>query len=243
VTFVNRDSNTDIPGCANLAVGLVNPADPKTGTVTCNWAVNIGSADSLDYTIGIRVDNYYRRDHGDDNAVVTVSKAIGENFITGGGYLIVTASAGEKAGDPNSRNNWGFNVKYNKTRTNLQGRINAIVRRTEGGVRKVYQIKGNAMTSLTVNPATCPNATPASPCAAVFEGKASIQDVTNPANPISVDGNATLRVIMTDKGEPGAQDSIGITVFNKNGGLWFSSNWSGTTTTEKILAGGNLVVH
>ena len=47
---------------------------------------------------------------------------------------------------------------------------------------------------------------------------------------------------MTDNGEPGSSDTIGITVWNKAGGLWLSSNWNGTKTVEQALAGGNLVV-
>jgi hypothetical protein len=57
-----------------------------------------------------------------------------------------------------------------------------------------------------------------------------------------VDGNATLQVTMTDKGEPGTGDTIGITVWNKSGGLWLASNWDGTKTLEQVLGGGNLVV-
>jgi hypothetical protein len=87
-----------------------------------------------------------------------------------------------------------------------------------------------------VNPsATCP-------ATATFNGKASIQDVTNPLAPVSIDGNATLQVTMTDKGEPGSSDSIGITVWNKSGGTWFTSNWDTTLgrTIEQLLGGGNL---
>jgi hypothetical protein len=47
---------------------------------------------------------------------------------------------------------------------------------------------------------------------------------------------------MTDKGEPGTRDTIGITVWNKSGGLWFASAWNGTRTPEQTLAGRNLVV-
>jgi hypothetical protein len=47
---------------------------------------------------------------------------------------------------------------------------------------------------------------------------------------------------LTDKGEPGLSDSIGITVYNGNT-LLFSSNWNGATTVESTLGGGNLVVH
>ena len=131
------------------------------------------------------------------------------------------------------------NVKYNKGGTNLQGNINIIIR--NGG--RVYQIKGNSMTSLSVNPSTCPKATQSAPCTAVFNGKGNIRDITDPLNPISVDGNGTLQVTMTDKGEPGSSDSISVTLWNKTGGLWFSSNWTGTKTIEQLLGGGNLVVH
>jgi hypothetical protein len=48
---------------------------------------------------------------------------------------------------------------------------------------------------------------------------------------------------MTDRGDPGSTDSIGITVYNKSGGMWFSSNWTGTQTIEQLLGGGNLSAH
>lgn len=51
-----------------------------------------------------------------------------------------------------------------------------------------------------------------------------------------------LQVAMSDMGEPGINDAIGMTVWNKNGGLWFASNWSGTKTIQQTIAGGNLVV-
>ena len=228
VTFINRDTNMPI---ATVPVGLVNAADTKTGTAVYNWSVNLGSGNSASFTIGVVINNYYTRDSSADDMVVTVSKPLGTNFITGGGYLVMTASAGTYFGDPGTKNNFGFNVKYNKGATNLQGSINAIVRHNG----RVYQIKGNAMTSLAVQ-ATAVGGT------ANFNGKANIQDITNPLTPISIDGNATLQVTMTDNGEPGTTDKIGITVWNKNGGLWFSSRWSGVKTLEQVLGGGNLVV-
>lgn len=233
VKFVNRDTGDPI---CTPSVGLVNPSDTKTGTATCNWNANIGSADSTSYTIGIIVNNYYTRDASADNAVVTVSKPLGTNFITGGGYLVLSNSEGQKAGDDGTKNNFGFNVKFNKAGTNLQGNINTIIRRTEPDGLHVYQVKGNAMTSLLATPT-------AKPTAATFNGKANIKDITDPLNPISVDGNAALQVTMKDNGEPGSTDTIGITVWNKAGGLWYSSAWDGVTTVEQTIDGGNLVVH
>ena len=173
------------------------------------------------------------RNNPDDNAVVTVSKPQ-SNFITGGGYILNQNSAGLYPGERGKKTNFGFNVKYNNSNKNLQGSINIIIRNNG----RVYQIKGNAMTSLAVNTNK-----------ATFNGKASIQDITNPLNIISVDGNATLQVTLTDNGEPGSGDTIGITVWNKAGGLWFSSNWQAASppkTVEQNLGaspgGGNLAV-
>src|SRR5207249_5641112 len=132
VTFINRDNNTVIVW--NLPVGLVTAGDTKTGTATYNWSLNIGAGDSAQYTIGIIVNNYYTRNASDDDTVVTVSKPL-SNFITGGGCLMLSSSSGLKAGAAGSRNNFGFNVKWNKGGTNLQGNINTIVR--NGGL--VYQ--------------------------------------------------------------------------------------------------------
>jgi hypothetical protein len=191
--------------------------------------VDIGSADAKQFTVGIIVKNYYVRNSNADNQVITVAKPL-NNFITGGGFLNLSNSSGLKAGDANSRNNFGFNVKFNSSGTNLQGNMNIITRRTENGVLRVYQIKGNVMSSLSVNVSSMPYK-------ATFNGKASIRDITDPLNTFDVDGNATLQVTMTDNGEPGSSDQIGITVWSKNGGLWFASNWDGTRTTEKLLAG------
>jgi hypothetical protein len=232
VTFINRDTNTPIAGCTNLPVGLVNPGNLQTGTATCNWNVTI-SGDAQDFTVGIVVNNYYTRNSADDNVVVMVAKPLASNFITGGGYIVLSNSEGLKAGDAGRKSNFGFNVKYNKSGKNLQGNINIIVRRTEADGLHVYQIKGNAMTSLAVQ---------SGPGTATFNGKASIQDITNPLAPISVEGNASLQVTIDDNGEPGSSDTIGITVWNKNGGLWYSSNWSGVKTVEQTLGGGNLIV-
>jgi len=176
-----------------------------------------------------------------------------DSFVTGGGYIVVpanpdgktTASAGLYAADAGSKNNFGFNIKYNKSGTNLQGNINTIIRRTQDDVVNgvvtpvvhVIQIKGNVMSSLAVQAAT--TSTPAAK--ATFNGQASIQDITT-GTAVPLEGNATLQVTMTDNGELGITDRIGITVWNKSGGLFFASDWTGVTTKEDVLGKGNLVV-
>lgn len=235
VTFVDRDTNTAIAGCSNLPVGLVDLSDSKVGTATCNWSVNIGTADSLDYTIGIIVNRYYNRNSSAENTVVTISKPIGTNFITGGGYLVNALSSGQYAGVLGLKTNFGFNVKYNNSGKNLQGRVNVIVRGTGG---RVYQIKGNVMRTLSVRTVTN------SPLvrAAVYTGKANITDITDPLNPIALGGNSSFQMELTDAGEPGSADTIGLTAWNDAGGVLFSSRWNGTRTIEQLLGGGNVVV-
>src|SRR2546425_6027897 len=146
VTFVNRDF-----GNATLCTApvlLINSSDTKTGSATCTFTGSVGSGSSTQYTVGIVVGGYYTRTVATDNTIVTISQ-VGAGMITGGGYEVMESSAGTIAGDQRTKNNFGFNVKYNKAGTNLQGNINSIVRRKESdGIQHVYHIKGNQMASL-----------------------------------------------------------------------------------------------
>jgi hypothetical protein len=55
-------------------------------------------------------------------------------------------------------------------------------------------------------------------------------------------GGLSLQMTMTDKGEPGKDDTIALTLWNGST-LVFSSNWVSAKTLEQIVGGGNLVVH
>jgi hypothetical protein len=242
LTFVNLDSGLPYATlCTATGVGLVSTGDTTTGTGTCNWTANIGSQSSQMFTVGIVIGGNYVRPASAD-AVVTVSRPL-TNFITGGGYVNLSSPGGQCLGAIGSRSNFGFNVKYNKGGTNLQGGVNIIVRSATSCTPnysgpRVYQIKGNMITSLStqLSGGTANNQ-------AVFNGKAGIQDITDPNNIISVDGNASLQLNMVDNGTPGTNDTLGITLWNKSGGLWYSSDWTGTTTKQDLLGGGDLSVH
>jgi hypothetical protein len=199
-----------------------------TGSVAFDWVVDLGTKESESFTIGIIVDGFYTRDSSVDDTVVTVSMPV-QNSITGGGYLINESSEGMFAGDTDLKTNFGFNVKFNKKLTNLQGHMNIIIRQGDS----VYQIKTNATRSLVADPTTNK---------ATFVSKANLTDITDPYNPISLGGNLSLVVTLTDMGSPGTFDSIGITLWQRNT-LWFSSNWTGNKTIEQVLGGGNLVIH
>ena len=242
VQFYEYGSTTG-PISPLIPVGLVDPVDKSFGTAVYEWKYDLGTLPSNTVTVfAVVTGGYFRNNPACFGLTpITIYKP-GTEFIAGGGYLMLEKPSGSIQADIPSKNNFGFNVKYNKKGTNLQGNINTIVRKTilNTGTGEYelhdYQIKGNVLSSLTVG-ATVAGVTPA-----VFTGKANLQDVTDPLNPVSIDGNFVLKVTMTDKGEPGSSDMISITVFDKTGGIWFTSRWENKKPVEQVLAGGNLVV-
>jgi hypothetical protein len=232
VKFIDLDNMQDISGW--LTPGLVNAADTTSGIVTYNWTVALPT-DSYDvYSIGVEVDNNGSEGNyvGTSQSVLSVSRSSLTQFITGGGHLVPASSGGQYASDAGRKVNFGFNVKYNKTGKNLQGNMNIIFRRAG----HVYQIKATSMTSLSINTTN--------PCSqkATFVSKANLIDITDKNNPVSVYGGITLQVSITDNGEPGTNDLIGITLLNSNT-LIYSSNWVSRKTTEMLLNAGNIVVN
>lgn len=233
VTFVDRGKSNATLCTANVT--LLDQANPMVGSATCDWSPDIGSTVGAEYTVGIVVNNYYVRDNTFDDTIVSVYKP-SSNFITGGGFLINQSSAGKYAGDVGLKTNFGLNIKFNKTLTNLQGKATIIIR--QGG--HIYQIKTNTLSSLLVIPYDAKK--PGSGTAELL-AKANVVDVTDPLNPVSITSSATLQIRMKDNGEPGSTDMLSITLWSKSGVFIFSSNWNGVKTIEQTLQGGNLQVH
>jgi hypothetical protein len=219
--------------CGPLAAALLS-VDTTTGTASCTTSLGLG-----DHQIDVYVNNFYI---GTTSGIVEVTEPDG-SFITGGGYTTIGASGGAYQADAGSQMNFGFNVQY-KNMKNLKGHANIVFRK--GG--KTYQIKSTAIDSLgialkTSDGSACGDS-PSSTCFGVadFRSKANLTDVTNPLAPVSLGGNLTLQVTLTDNGEPGSSDTIGITLWDDSM-LVFSSEWNGAQTLEQPLDGGNLVVH
>jgi len=219
--------------CDQLPVGLLSE-DIVTGTANCVALLNLGA-----HQIDIYVNNYYI---GSASGLVEVTEPNG-SFITGGGYQVIGTSGGVYQADSDSWMNFAFNVKY-KNMKNVQGHANLIFRK-DG---KTYQIKSTAINSLGIAMKTpereaC-NESPGATCFGIadFRSKASLIDVTDSTAPISISGNLTLQVTMTDRGEPGSSDMFGVTLWDGSK-LMFSSEWNGSSSVEQFLGGGNLVVH
>jgi hypothetical protein len=229
VTF--KEGTTTL--CGPLPLALLDD-QTTTGTASCNASLALGV-----HQIDIYVNNYYA---GTTSGLVEVTEPTG-SFITGGGYQVIGTSAGTYRADTGSQMNFAFNIKY-KNLKNFQGHANIIFRK-DG---KTYQIKSTAINSLgialrTPGGSAC-TGSPSPTCFGIadFRSKASLIDVTNPLAPITLGGNLTLQVTMTDTGEPGSSDTLGVTVWDGSK-LVFSSEWNGAKTVEQFLGGGNLVIH
>jgi hypothetical protein len=219
--------------CGPLPAALIN-GDTTTGVARCTTTLGLGA-----HQIDVYVDSYYA---GSTSAMVEVVQP-DDSFVTGGGYLTIGTSGGAYLADPGSQMDIGFNVKI-KNKKNLQGNADFSFR--SGG--HTYQIKSTAFDSLgiayrTSDGSAC-SGPPSDVCfgMAEFRSKATLTDVTDPSAPVSLGGNLTLQVRLTDKGEPGSSDTLGITLWDGNT-LLFSSEWNGAQTLEQLLGGGNLVVH
>ena len=227
VTFVNRTTHSII---GTAPVSLLSPSDSKAGTAFFHWT-NVPPGD---YLIGVVVNNYYTRDDAFDNTIVQVYHEIA--YLTGGGVVIPTVSSGSYASDKGKLTNFGFNIQFDEKGTVLSGLAKILIRRTENGVQKVYQIGSTNITAVNVNidnPGALKGA---------FNGAASLSDITNPLLPVELANDLTLYVNMTDRGNPGTNDGISIRLWNYST-LYYSSKLVKGQSVEMKLAGGDLIVH
>ena len=214
-------------------------AATSVGVGTCDWPASI-SGDAQTWDLATVLSGRYERDSTDDDAVVTVAKPL-DDFITGGGFLVLENSAGAYAGTDGSKANFGFHVKFNKSGTNLQGGATLIVR-ADGSV---YRIKSNAMYSLGIG----------DDGSAQFEAKANLVDITDEDAPVEIGGGLLLQLRVLDVGEGAiGDDEVGFALWEEqktgNGPhavttqrLLFSSNWDGQIAQRQAIGGGNVMVH
>jgi hypothetical protein len=150
------------------------------------------------------------------------------------GHLTLVNSAGLKAGDAGSRMGFVMYARIGKPGTKPQGSITVFVRRTEADGLHHYLVRSPSVATLITDPASG-QATLAAP--------ARIWDVTRPLFPRVVDLNGSIRVTMDDNGHPGVlSDTLGVTVLNRQGALWFTSYWDGSKTVEQLIESGNVHV-
>jgi hypothetical protein len=223
--------------------------DPATKRVTMSATIAVLSnaySNSVTFTLNA-TGNYAISGNCADNPVVTVS-ANSDGFVTGGGFIIPTNSGGRLsnffgANTVNGlKNNFGFNIKTNKS-GKLQGNWNTVIRRREGDKVVVYQVKSNTANNLNVTKVA--NTTRYR--ADMTFTQANFKNLTCDVCPVDAN-NGTVLVTVYDNGEPGAGvDQIFITIRDKDGKVWYTSDASAnhnlSFTNYQLLNQGNIQVH
>jgi hypothetical protein len=268
VTFIDRLTGNVFSGCANLPVGLISSSNSTLGSASCTTTAAVGSyqvATLVGYSNASTANeaSYYTDNNPSEDTNLTVAQS-GAGFIIGGGFLQLTSASGQLnptngGAGVQSHQDFGFFVATTKGKTTFPGSLSAIVRSQKdlhgnacsvthpGHSICVYQVNAPAIGSLTIAKApnaACPaNAPNGSECAS-FTATGVIKDITLPFSSTTVDGDATMIVNMVDASKQSG-DMISFQInadSSKGGGLWYSSNWTGTRTVEQGLAGGNLSV-
>jgi hypothetical protein len=240
VVFHLNNINGTVIGTSN--VSLVDANDIKVGVASAVYNCPISSTEQSSggktLTVYAVVENIsttntsYYTALSNNPTTITIS-CPGADYVTGGGYLLNSASRGTIAGTSGLKTNFGFTMKYNKTGGSPKGQCNIIVR-SNG---KIYQIKANAINTLSIGAKTSAGVP------AYFNTKANYTDITNPLSPISLGGNLDLTLKMNDVSTGGQGDQVSILLQNPvTSELIFSSNWNGTQTVLQNLGGGNVRV-
>jgi len=229
---------TPINGATNLPVGLVNAGQKGIGTAAATLQFSLNSNEICsNYTVAVMVGgNYNMPTPSYQDVQISVCRATPGSILSNpGAKLDAIGSAGFIAGESVTN----FDIKYNKSGTNPQGKAKVVITSDRNaatglpdGKIHTYVITSNAISSLSVKP---PNAN--------FAAKANVVElVANPdgsVTAIGLDSGTVLQLALTDA----ASDTLAVMVNKSRGGLWFSSNWDGSKTVEKgILNNGAIKI-
>ena len=215
-----------------LTPSLSNWRNQTVGTVSATWQADHSSANDVTNDIFIEVGGtgYYERSNPADGSIATVYVP-SQNYLAGGGYLVNPSNV--FGADQGLRTNFGFIVKFSMFGSNPYGPMDVMFRKTDNGVLHTFQIKSSTITSVSVSANSQSNRT------AVINATATLVDLTDPAGSMS---GLRLRVTMSDRSSSGSTDRIGITLWNDNT-LLFSSSWNGSSTSDREIGSGNLIVN
>ena len=218
--------------------------DTTVGTAAANLQYSIGSATAATLQIAVIVNGNYQANDPQTDTMVTIAVPVPGGQIVGGGTIDNGASAGylkgatlDSLGNPVATC-FSFYVKYNNGGSNPQGGVQLFDRsfyKLDGTLDTrlhTYMFKSTAISVLSVTLGT--------PSRAQFTSKANAIEINSDGTETSIEGNDVMQLTLTDDGA--GVKTLGITVQRTKGGTWYSSNWSGTMTTEKQISSGNVSI-
>ena len=222
LTFVDR--GTDATLCT-APIALLTPDDTRVGVATCTFT---GVSGTL--KIGMKIGGYYTRNDAADDAILTLVPPT-DDFVTGGGSVTLSSSAGTYAADPNDSARFTINLQYDKN-----GAVKGDFRLTFVHAQRTYELTDLTAASLTVERT-------AGGGKVAFVANATLRDITSASAPAVVAEGIPLVVTLTDDGEPATRDTLSAVLLNPSGGLYFAAAWNGTRSIEAPLHEGNIAVH
>ncbi len=229
VAFVNRATGQVLAD--NVPVALVNSADARLGTASATVSLPVNTPASPGYFIDVRVKGSYASSPvANDGAALVEVASQAAGTASGGGTLANLRSTGQVAGDSGLATNFAFSAR---TGAAPSGGVSVLVRKGGGAGTNLYLITGTALQALS-----------ATANSLVLRVSGSITDVSDPAHPLLLDGNVTIRLSAQDGGAGGAADAAGVTVFKANGDTWLNSSFLtlSSTAINQALASGNVAV-
>ncbi len=221
-----------------LASGVnVSPvAGTGTGTVNTIVTLSTGQFGAEYYHILVKLSVGYTnedQDPADKTAGIFVTKPAATNESTGAGTFKAQQAAGTYAGSADGISGFSVGMAYNKSFTNLQGKITLTVPQADGST--VY-IKSNSISSMVVTPFSGGKKS-------TIYTKSSVTKILANGTSVAGEGGVSLRMDITDNTT--GTDQVGFTVLSSsNSQLFYSNNWaldSATnawrTVVQNILSG------
>lgn len=226
---------TDANGWILEDINLVDQTDLTTGIVSLEWPLTIPTDTEVQLNIGTEVSGFYSRKSAEDDIIVTVYEPQ-RDLVAGLGSIEPIEPAGAYAPNTGKKVIYGILAKYNSSGDRLFGVLSILYSRTVDEITSYYSINSYSVTSLGVNTSIADMKT------AVLVADAKLTDVTQPFSPVTLAENLSLQLDLIDKGEPGDNDEMAISLFDGNE-LLFSSNWQENLTIADLLFNGNIIIY
>jgi hypothetical protein len=235
ITFYDGLSGPSLAGPVN--VGLVT-ANTWEGVATATFDYELQGSElngGAIWNVYTKANNYYC---GVDPIIKPITLAMpGNDYVTGGGHIVMSNTSGQYLGinDGTKKMNFGLVMKWNKSGKNLQGKVNVIYRGMYNNQLVNFQIKSNAISSLSVKEQDNYKK-------ATITTKANFRALLPNGTTVDLGGNLSLRVTAWESTN-GNDDMISVQLSASEGsGLYFSSYWLNNKTVEQELNGGKIQV-
>ncbi|MBM3176819.1 MAG: fibronectin type III domain-containing protein [Bacteroidetes bacterium] len=248
IQFMDAETGKSISIGTLLPVTLENSSDLTKGSTTYNFEQQLNNQPGRQWLVWPKASNYYKGDDRLNMNILTLGVP-GLEFLSGSGFIIQQNSTGALAGTAGQKMNFGFHMKWNNSGQNLQGQLNILYRRIENGVTRLYLIKSNAIEGTVIGARTFVDSDGterAYTTSNTITTKASLIDITDEGNPISVAGNLLLNFTAWDDRSLGSQgdwDKVSVELRRgTNNELVFTNNFDGSASTASNIRSGNINV-